>query len=123
VDAERWKRIDNLLQAAWERPPAERAEFLRQACAGGQALEREVRSLQASDREAGSFLEGPALAMIASGRGRQIEELYHAARERGRAVLADTDPEMRPALKHVSKPRASGWWSREICCWGSFPFC
>jgi len=46
---------------ALEHPPAERAEFLRQACAGDRALEQEVRSLLASQQEAGSFLEIPAM--------------------------------------------------------------
>ena len=86
MDAERWQRIDNLLQAAWERPPAERAEFLRQACAGDQALKREIGSLIASDQEAGSFLEGPALAMMAAERRRQI---------------ADTDPEIRREVEEL----------------------
>jgi serine/threonine protein kinase len=59
MDSELWKQVDNLLQSALERPPAERAEFLRRACAGDEALEREVRSLLASQQEAGSFLESP----------------------------------------------------------------
>jgi len=53
MESERWKRVDDLLQAALERPPAERADFLRQACAGDAALEREVRSLLASEQAAG----------------------------------------------------------------------
>src|ERR1700678_2846353 len=102
MDAERWQRIVNLTQAAWELPTAERVEFLRQECAGDQALEREVESLLVSEQEAGSFLDKPALAMIAAAeRGRQIEELYDAARERGLAVLADTDPEMRRAVEEL----------------------
>ncbi len=65
MDSARWKQVDNLLQAALERPPDERAGFLRQACAGDEALEREVRSLLASQEEAGSFLESPALDVAA----------------------------------------------------------
>jgi len=65
MDSERWQRVDNLLQAALERLPGERAEFLRQACAGDEALEREVRSLLASQQEAGSFLESPAIEVAA----------------------------------------------------------
>jgi Tol biopolymer transport system component len=34
-------------------------------------------------------------------RWRQIEELYHAARERGRAVLADADPELRREVEEL----------------------
>ena len=65
MDSDRWKQVDNLLQAALDRPPAGRAEFLRQACAGDEALEREVRSLLASQQEAGSFLESPAIEVAA----------------------------------------------------------
>ena len=64
MDSERWKRIDSLLHAALERPPAEREEFLRHACAGDEGLEREVRSLVASDQQAGSFLDSPAPAEL-----------------------------------------------------------
>src|SRR5205809_7970852 len=65
MDSGRWNEVDNLLQAVLERPPAERADFLRHACAGDQALEREVRSLLASQQEAGSFLESPAIEVAA----------------------------------------------------------
>jgi serine/threonine protein kinase/tetratricopeptide (TPR) repeat protein len=65
MEPERWKQVDNLLQAVLERPPEERDAFLRQACAGDQALEREVRSLLAAQREAGSFLESPAMEAAA----------------------------------------------------------
>ena len=61
MDSKLWKQVDRLLQAALERPPAERSEFLRRACAGDEALESEVRSLLASQQEAGSFLETPAM--------------------------------------------------------------
>src|SRR5271157_5757277 len=65
MDSERWKQVDSLLQAVLERPPEERDAFLRQACAGDEALEREVRSLLASQQEAGSFLESPAMEVAA----------------------------------------------------------
>ncbi len=65
MDSERWKQVDSLLQSVLQRPPAERDAFLRQACAGDQALEREVRSLLASGQDAGSFLERPAMEMAA----------------------------------------------------------
>src|SRR5437867_149048 len=65
MDSEHWKQVDRLLRAALERPPEERAEFLRQACAGDEALEREVRSLLASRQDAGSFLERPAIEVAA----------------------------------------------------------
>src|SRR2546428_13964336 len=63
--SQRWKQVDNRLQGVLERPPAERDAFLREACAGDEALEREVRSLLASQQEAGSFLESPAIEVAA----------------------------------------------------------
>jgi hypothetical protein len=65
MDSDRWKQVDNLLQAVLERPPEERDALLRQACADDAALEREVRSLLAS-QQAGSFLESPAIQVFAN---------------------------------------------------------
>jgi eukaryotic-like serine/threonine-protein kinase len=65
MDPDRWKQIDRLLQAALERPAAERDAFLAEACAGDEALEREVRSLLSSHKRAGSFLESPAIEVAA----------------------------------------------------------
>jgi Tol biopolymer transport system component len=56
-----WRRVDQVLQAALLRPPDERDRFVRHACAGDTALEKEVRSLLAADEQAGSFLEDPAI--------------------------------------------------------------
>ncbi len=64
---ERWRHIDDLLQAALERVPAERANFLREACAGDQSLEREVLSLLVLQKEAASFLNRPAIEVAAHG--------------------------------------------------------
>jgi serine/threonine protein kinase len=69
MDSDRWKQVDGLLQAVLERPPEERDAFLRDASAGDEALEREVRSLLASQQEAGSFLESPAIEVAAWGLG------------------------------------------------------
>ena len=66
MDPERWRRIDDLLQAALDHPPAERAEFLLEACKGDEALEREVSSLLASHLAAGRFLESPAMDVAAA---------------------------------------------------------
>ncbi len=65
MDSERWKQVDGLLQAALERPPNERAAFLRQSCGDDQALEREVRSLLAVQQEAEGFLDRPAIEVAA----------------------------------------------------------
>jgi hypothetical protein len=61
MDAERWKRMDDLLQAALQ-VPAERQEgFLRQQCGGDSELLEEVCSLLSSHRKAKSFLDQPGL--------------------------------------------------------------
>jgi eukaryotic-like serine/threonine-protein kinase len=61
MDAERWKRVDDLLQAALQVPAERQEEFLRQQCGGDPELLKEVRSLLTSHRKAGSFLESPGL--------------------------------------------------------------
>ena len=65
MESELWKQVDNLLQAALERPAAQRADFLGQACAGDQKLEQEIRSLLASQHIAGNFQESPAIEVAA----------------------------------------------------------
>ena len=67
MDAERWKQVDRLLEAALARPPDERDAFLRQACAGDEALEREIHSLLTARAQADSFLERPAMDVAARG--------------------------------------------------------
>ena len=65
MDAERWKQVDRLLDAALARPPGEREAFLRQTCENDAALEREIRSLLAAQEQAASFLESPAIDVAA----------------------------------------------------------
>ena len=57
MDAERWKRIDELLQAALRLPVEQQDEFLRRQCGNDDELLEEVQSLLTSHRQAGSFLE------------------------------------------------------------------
>ena len=65
MDAERWKRVDELLQAALQVPAERQEEFLRRQCGGDSELLEEVRSLLTSHRKAGSFLESPGLHVAA----------------------------------------------------------
>jgi serine/threonine protein kinase/Tol biopolymer transport system component len=60
MDGKRWKRVDELLQAALVIPAEQQEEFLRQQCGGDSELLEEVRSLLTSHRKAGSFLAQPA---------------------------------------------------------------
>ena len=59
--ADAWTRVDEILHSVLLRPRDERDGFLRDACAGDTALEREVRSLLVADEQAGSFLDDPAI--------------------------------------------------------------
>ncbi len=65
MNRERWEQVDNLFHSVLRYPPGQRETFLRQACHGDEELEREVRSLLSSDREAASFLDNPAMEMAA----------------------------------------------------------
>jgi eukaryotic-like serine/threonine-protein kinase len=65
MDPERWKQIDQLLEAALDQPHSQRAAFLNQACAGDEALRKEVEALLSSDEQASSFIEAPAFEVAA----------------------------------------------------------
>src|SRR5580692_6701686 len=74
MQSDRWKLVDNLLQAVLDRTPAERGEFLRQACPGDAELEREVHSLLISQEKAGSFLEADAMEVAARALARRTQD-------------------------------------------------
>lgn len=57
MKVERWRQVDQLLDAVLEREASERSDFLKQACEGDEELRREVESLLAAQLEAGSFIE------------------------------------------------------------------
>ena len=59
MNPNRWQRIRELLEAALERPPNERASFLDQACDSDPELRKEVESLINYQDEAERFLENP----------------------------------------------------------------
>lgn len=58
---ERHRRIEAIYNAALERDTSAQAAFLIEACAGDNDLRREVESLLAAHKQAGSFLETPAI--------------------------------------------------------------
>src|SRR5215472_12625722 len=72
---ERWNQIDQFLDAALELPPDKRAAFLDKACAGDDELRKELDALLASDDDAQSFLETPALELVAKEFGDGKESL------------------------------------------------
>ena len=57
---DRWKEIDDLVQATLERAPGERSAFLEQACKFDEALRREVELLISYEPQASRFLEQAA---------------------------------------------------------------
>src|SRR5437667_2301455 len=59
---ERWQQVEEVLQAALDRPPHERASFLNEACSGNEELRQEASSLIDAYDEAGNFIEEPAIA-------------------------------------------------------------
>jgi hypothetical protein len=64
---QRWQQLDKLFHVALERKPEERAAFLDEACASDAALRRQVEQLLAAHRDAGSFIESPAMEVEARG--------------------------------------------------------
>ena len=61
---ERWRKIKEIFQVALDLPPADRAAYLRETCAGNQEVMAEVESLLASVDDAGAFLSEPAAAYV-----------------------------------------------------------
>jgi serine/threonine-protein kinase len=57
LDAARWERIQSIFNEAVERPPADRAAFVRAQCASDAALENAVTSMLAEDSRSESLLD------------------------------------------------------------------
>src|SRR6266571_8713918 len=62
MERERWGRVEQIFHAALQMEESQRGEFVRQSCAGDEDLPREVESLLAHHRRAGSFIETPVFA-------------------------------------------------------------
>ena len=54
---DRWSLIERLFQGAVDRPLSERTEFLKNACAGDEALRLEVESLLVNDNNATTAID------------------------------------------------------------------
>jgi serine/threonine protein kinase len=59
---ERWQQVEDVLQAALDRPPQERAAYLDEACGNDEELKDEAAQLLTAHDEAGDFIEQPAIA-------------------------------------------------------------
>lgn len=62
---ERWQQVEEVLQAALDRAPRERAAFLREVCVGDAELQTEASSLVSAYDAAADFIEEPAIAQDA----------------------------------------------------------
>jgi serine/threonine protein kinase/Tol biopolymer transport system component len=65
MEVDRWEQIERLYHAALEREPEAREAFLDEACAGDEALRREVAGLLAFDIPSDSFIQSPAIEIAA----------------------------------------------------------
>ena len=66
--------VERICQAALDRAPPERAALLAAACAGDEALRRDVESLLALEDAADRFIETPALQVAAGGQPSDAEK-------------------------------------------------
>lgn len=95
MNPERWKHIDQLLDAAFDLKPEQIPQFLNDACAGDESLRKDVERFLAADDRAKSFIEsrvldGPTLSsdpetLLSNLSNRQISESPF----RKQMVLAD----------------------------------
>ena len=100
MDAERWQRVDDLLQSVLQVPDDQQEEFLRQACAGDALLQQEVQSLLSSHRKLGEFLQSPALPVLPS---QLISTVSHATRPE-----VNDDPRLGQTMSHYRVLRRLG---------------
>jgi len=65
IDIDRYRRIDEIFQAALELEPRERTSYISEACSGDAALLKEVECLLASDGQQWELIGTPAFEMVA----------------------------------------------------------
>jgi tetratricopeptide (TPR) repeat protein len=88
MQPERWRKIEEIYQAALDREESQRAAFLTEACAGDGALREEVESLLAH-KDSASFIESPPLEVVAQGLA-QDDSQWRQAEERQRRRIGST---------------------------------
>jgi eukaryotic-like serine/threonine-protein kinase len=65
MEADRWRRIEELYHSALARKQGERQQFLADACKDDVGLRQEVESLLGADGKATGFIEAPAIQVAA----------------------------------------------------------
>ena len=94
MKAERWQQVDQVLQAALDLEPGQRAAFLAEACAGDESLRQEVESLLALAGQAEDFLGAPPEDLVA--------EMLAEERAPGERPAGVPEPkELRPVYKQT----------------------
>ena len=64
MDQKRWSQIEEVLQQALDLEPSERSAFLQQVCVNDATLQARVEALLDRERDAGSFIESPAVVSL-----------------------------------------------------------
>jgi serine/threonine protein kinase len=67
MTSDRWRRIEQLYEAALQCAPSERGAFLESACGGDEVLRHEVERLITANDAAGEFLGSPAWEVAPNG--------------------------------------------------------
>ena len=62
MDAEGWRRINDVFHAPMTRTAGERHAFLEEACLGDEALRQQLEQLLEAHERADGFLEAPAFS-------------------------------------------------------------
>ncbi len=65
MDAELWRRVEDMYHASLEVTPDQRSAFLKDNCGADEELQREVESLLAQEDRSGEFIETSAFEMAA----------------------------------------------------------
>src|SRR5215470_8663466 len=119
MQAEVWKKIEELFRSAQAVPPDKRAEFLKQACPDDPQIRAEVQSLLDAAPSAESFLESSPVstAFATGGRLRHFEILESLGRG-GMGVVwkaRDTHLDRFVAVKTISGEKLSDLeWKRRF---------
>src|SRR5215472_7529234 len=75
IDIDRYRRIDEIFQAALELEPPARASYISQECSGDAALLREVENLLSSDDQNWELIGTKAFEMVAPLLAKDLPEL------------------------------------------------